>query len=98
MEAKHRITHAVPGCQVHIETRHGKPTEQILNIATEWLADKIILGAHGHNTQHYFAGSVSRKIALRAPCSVEFVKLKSIPAEQQATRKKRSETTPATKK
>ena len=89
MEAKHKIAQAVAGCEVHVETRHGNPRDQILSVATEWPADKIILGAHGYQSQHYFAGSVSRAVALRAPCSVEYVRLKSVPVEEAAQKKKK---------
>jgi len=99
MEAKRRISQAVAGCEVHVETRHGSPRDQILNVASEWMADKIVLGAHGYHTQlttqskhhahHHFAGSVSRAVALRAPCCVEFVRLKSIPVDEAARKKEK---------
>jgi nucleotide-binding universal stress UspA family protein len=63
---------------VHFEIRHGSPKTEIIRTATEWEANRILIGAHGHNVcPHNLMGSVSRAVAEHAPCSVEIVKIKS---------------------
>lgn len=75
MEARHAIESAVEGAIVHFEMRTGKPVREIVEAATDWPADRVLIGAHGHNAcPRYLTGSVSRSVAQHAPCSVEIVR------------------------
>ncbi len=67
-----------PDCTVHIEVREGDPREEIVKVATEWMADKIVIGAHGRDIcDRFLWGSVSRSVAKLSPCSVEIVRPRS---------------------
>lgn len=51
------------------------PKETILNEASEWGADLIVVGSHGHSAIGAFLlGSVSEDVAIHASCSVEVVR------------------------
>ena len=51
----------------------------ILDEATEWKADLIVLGSHGrHGFQRFLIGSVSEAVAMHAPCSVDVIRTKEI--------------------
>jgi len=53
----------------------GAPLLAILGRAAEWGADLIVLGSHGlRGLDRVLVGSVSEKVAQRAPCSVEIVR------------------------
>ncbi len=53
----------------------GDPLLTILGRAAEWGADLIVLGSHGRTgLDRVVFGSVSEKVAGRAPCSVEIVR------------------------
>lgn len=77
-DARHRLEHRVADARVHFEIRHGNPKNEIIKTATDWEANRILIGAHGHNVcPHNLMGSVSRAVAEHAPCSVEIIKIKS---------------------
>jgi nucleotide-binding universal stress UspA family protein len=78
MEAKHKISEAIANCTVHVETRQGSPRKEIIDAATDWMADKIVLGAHGHSPNRLFGGDVSRSVAQQSGCSVELIRLKNL--------------------
>ncbi|MGH7484788.1 MAG: universal stress protein [bacterium] len=51
------------------------PKETILNETTEWGADLIVVGSHGHSAiSAFLLGSVSEAVAIHAPCSVLVVR------------------------
>jgi nucleotide-binding universal stress UspA family protein len=53
----------------------GDPPVTILNQATEWGADLIVLGSHGwRGIDRMLMGSVSESVALHAHCSVEAIR------------------------
>lgn len=55
--------------------RDGSPRDVILDEASEWPADLIVLGSHGYGAvRRLFLGSVSLAIAANAPCSVQIVR------------------------
>jgi len=55
---------------VEAETRSG-----ILNVASEYQADLIVLGSHGRKgIQKFLLGSVAESVARHAPCSVLVVR------------------------
>jgi nucleotide-binding universal stress UspA family protein len=52
------------------DARHG-----IVDAATEWPADLIVLGSHGRKgMDRFLLGSVSDSVMRRAPCSVQIVR------------------------
>jgi nucleotide-binding universal stress UspA family protein len=76
-EAREQLIQNITDCSVHTELRKGSPRDEILQAAASWMADKIILGAHGHAQNRLLPGAVSRSVALNALCSVELVRLKT---------------------
>jgi nucleotide-binding universal stress UspA family protein len=63
------------GIQVSGATPMGDPRAVILNEASEWNADLIILGSRGrHGLAHLTMGSVAESVAAYAKCSVEVVR------------------------
>lgn len=54
------------------------PQTIIVNEATEWGADLIVLGSHGRSgVDRFLLGSVSESVAMHAPCSVEVIRRES---------------------
>lgn len=63
------------GLKVKTIVNHGDPKSLLLDEATNWEADCIVLGARGHNLiERFLIGSVSTSITSRATCSVEVVR------------------------
>jgi len=53
----------------------GSPRSAILEEATNWGADLIVVGSHGYNAwQRFLMGSVSQAVVSHANCSVEVVR------------------------
>ena len=64
------------GCETSTSVREGDPKAVILDCATEWGADLIIVGSHGRKgVARFVLGSVSEAVARYARCSVEIVRL-----------------------
>ncbi len=62
----------------HVTTvvEQGNPKVVILDIATEWKPDLIMLGSHGQKGLERFPmGSVSETVARHAPCSVQIARI-----------------------
>ena len=58
--------------------KEGDPKSRIIDLATEWRADLIVLGSHGRKgLKRFLIGSVSEGIARHANCSVEIVRIPS---------------------
>lgn len=75
LDLKKILDEAHPDCTAHIEIREGNPRKEIIDAALDWMADKILIGAHGHDLcDRFLWGGVSRAIAVAAPCSVEIVR------------------------
>jgi nucleotide-binding universal stress UspA family protein len=56
--------------------REGDPKMVILDCATEWRADLIVVGSHGRKgVTRFVLGSVSEAVARHAHCSVEIARL-----------------------
>jgi Universal stress protein family len=54
------------------------PKTIILDEATQWGADLIVLGSHGRRgAERFLMGSISEAVAMHAHCSVEVVRMKS---------------------
>jgi nucleotide-binding universal stress UspA family protein len=61
--------------EVVTKTLTGNPRELILQEAESWNADLLVLGTHGYTLfQRLWLGSVSRRIAAQAHCSVRVVR------------------------
>jgi nucleotide-binding universal stress UspA family protein len=91
-EARKIIQDSIQECTVHVELRQGSPRTEIINAATEWSADKLLLGAHGHSQNRLFAGSVSQAVAQHALCCVELVRLRE-PSEKATKESSRERST-----
>lgn len=73
--AAERIRQGVPHASVTTCIREGKPDEVIVDEATQWGADRIILGSHGHGPLgRLLLGSVAEAVLRHAPCSVEVIR------------------------
>ena len=66
------------GFDASASVREGDPKTVILDCATEWGADLIVVGSHGRKgVARFVLGSVSEVVARYARCSVEIVRLPS---------------------
>ena len=63
------------GFSTTMSVREGDARQAILDCASEWRADLVVLGSHGRKGfDRLMLGSVSDSIARQAPCSVEVVR------------------------
>lgn len=63
------------GFQAGTAVKPGDPREVIVNEATEWQADLIVMGAYGHSgVRNWQIGSVAESVAKHARGSVELVR------------------------
>lgn len=63
------------GLEVETAVRHGDARSAIVDEASEWGADLIVLGSHGRTgIKRWLLGSVAGSVASHAPCSVEIVR------------------------
>ena len=75
--AEKEIREKMPTAIFHHEIREGDAREEILDVASKWFADTILIGEWNHEYSRCPSmGSVSRAIATHAPCSVEIVREK----------------------
>jgi nucleotide-binding universal stress UspA family protein len=64
------------GFDATTSVREGDPKMVILDCATEWCADLIVVGSHGRKgVTRFVLGSVSEAVARYAHCSVEIARL-----------------------
>jgi len=64
------------GFDASASVREGDPKTVILDCATEWRADLIVVGSHGRKgVTRFVLGSVSEAVARHARCSVAIVRL-----------------------
>lgn len=60
---------------VNYEVKEGPVKESIIEKASSWQADFIIMGSHGRSgIQKFLLGSISQAVVSHAPCSVEIIK------------------------
>jgi nucleotide-binding universal stress UspA family protein len=65
----------VAGFTTTTSVREGDARKAILDCASEWHADLVVLGSHGRKgLDRLVLGSVSDGVARHAPCSVEIVR------------------------
>ena len=63
------------GLEVETAVRQGDPRSAIVDEASEWGADLIVLGSHGRTgITRWLLGSVAGSVVSHAPCSVEIVR------------------------
>ena len=66
------------GFNVTSSLEEGDPKSRIIDVASEWNADLIVLGSHGRKgLDRFLMGSVAESVARHASCSVEIVRLPS---------------------
>ncbi|MGA2509986.1 MAG: universal stress protein [Candidatus Acidiferrales bacterium] len=66
------------GLQVTATVEQGDPKSKIIDTASKWRADMIVVGSHGRKgLEHFLLGSVSEAVAHHARCSVEIVRIPS---------------------
>lgn len=71
-----RIRQALPTVPLTEEVAEGNPKDVILETATSWNADLVMIGSHGRTgIGKLLLGSVSLSILNSAPCSVILIKL-----------------------
>ena len=67
------------GFNVTSTLEEGDPKSRIIDVASEWNADLIVLGSHGRKgLDRFLMGSVAESVARHANCSVEIVRLPSV--------------------
>ncbi|HEY9732578.1 MAG TPA: universal stress protein [Drouetiella sp.] len=71
-----QIAQLIPQITVEDVVLDGDPKIKILELATEWNADLIVMGSHGRNNlERLFLGSTSLAVLSHAPCSVLVAKI-----------------------
>lgn len=75
-DAEARIRKRFTAAEVPVTTKveRGSPDPIIIDIATDWKADLIVVGSHGRGFWGRLLGSVSNAVVHHAPCSVLVVK------------------------
>ncbi len=64
------------GFRVSTAVEKGDARSVIVDAATAWKPDLIVLGSHGRKgLSRFLLGSVSEAVARHAPCSVEIVRI-----------------------
>lgn len=64
------------GLKVSTSVVRGKPRSKIIDVASKWKADLIVLGSHGRRGfNRMLMGSVSEAVVRHAPCSVHVVRV-----------------------
>jgi nucleotide-binding universal stress UspA family protein len=63
------------GLKAETVVRPGDPRSVIVDEATEWSADLIVVGSHGYTgIKRFLLGSVAHSVVSHAPCSVHVVR------------------------
>lgn len=75
------IQDCIPDSHVHTDIRVGPAQEEIVKATGEWMADKLVAGAHGlaHNR---LIGCTARRLVEETPCTVELVRLNNYVANR----------------
>jgi nucleotide-binding universal stress UspA family protein len=81
--AADRLRHA--GFEVTTQVGGGDARLKVVEAASDWPADLIILGSHGRTgLDRLLLGSVSENVARSAPCSVAVIRSETAPSENDA--------------
>jgi len=84
IDARKILEHAGLKVSTYQSTPACEPRVAILDEASKWEADLIVVGSHGrHGVDHLLMGSVSEAVALHANCSVEVVRAATASVEQE---------------
>jgi nucleotide-binding universal stress UspA family protein len=71
---RHRLLQNIANSFVHFEVREGQIKDEIIKSATDWEADKIIVGANtGLPAELKRTGGTCKTVAHHAPCAVEII-------------------------
>ena len=66
------------GFSASTSVEQGDPRTGVVDMASTWNADLIVLGSHGREgLDRFLMGSVSEAVARHAHCSVEIVRIRS---------------------
>lgn len=66
----------VPGSEVEALAVGGDPRDVIVEQASSWHADLVLLGSHGRTgLRRWILGSVAESVVRHAPCSVEVARV-----------------------
>jgi nucleotide-binding universal stress UspA family protein len=66
------------GLKVTAAVEQGEPKSKIIEAASKWHADLIVVGSHSRKgLKHFLLGSVSDAVARHAGCSVEIARIPS---------------------
>ncbi len=66
------------GLEVRASVVRGEPRGKIVDVASKWKADLIVIGSHGrHGLERFLMGSVAEAVVRHAPCSVHVVRIGS---------------------
>lgn len=77
--ASRLIRDAAPAIIVTTKFAEGVPKDMIVQEASDWGADLIVLGSHGYGRVRRMAlGSVAGAVVAKAPCSVLVVRAKHL--------------------
>ena len=70
-----RLREQYPDWTIRFDVLRGAPAEELLQKAAQWKPDLIIGGSNGRSTiGRFFLGSVSKRVAEEARCSVRIVR------------------------
>jgi nucleotide-binding universal stress UspA family protein len=70
-KAKYQVQNLFPEWDVKDKVIEGSPIWELLDLAQEWKADLVVVGSEGRSAiRRFLLGSVSRKLATDAHCSV----------------------------
>jgi nucleotide-binding universal stress UspA family protein len=73
------IRDGAPGLIVTTKIVEGIPADMIVQEASDWDADLIVLGSHGYGrVRRMVLGSVAGAVVAKAPCSVQVVRAKHL--------------------
>ena len=79
-EARDIVQAALPQVNVHTELREGPARCQIVEAASLFMADMIVVGAHGRAPNRLIPGTIPNDLMNRTRCKIELVKLKPLSA------------------
>jgi len=64
------------GYKTQTAVEEGNPKSKIIDQATQWNAELIVVGSHGRKgVVRFLMGSVAEGVVRHAPCSVEIVRM-----------------------